>query len=51
MSKKSTKWNTGLNGQLSKYKDIHLSDSSVLNQIDMQPITLFTIFNILRMNN
>lgn len=51
MSKKSTKWNTRLNGQLSKYKDIHLSDSSVLNQIDMQPITLFTIFNILRMNN
>lgn len=50
MSKKSKKFKTKLNGELHNYKDIYISDSSVLNEIDMQPITTFSLMNILRMN-
>ena len=51
MSKKKKKFKTKLNGELYNYKDIYLSDSSVLNEIDVQPITTFTLMNILRMNS
>ena len=51
MSKKKRKFKTKLNGELYNYKDIYLSDSSVLNEIDVQPITTFTLMNILRMNS
>ncbi len=51
MSKKKGKFKTKLNGELYNYKDIYLSDSSVLNEIDMQPITTFSLMNILRMNS
>ena len=51
MSKKKGKFKTKLNGQLYGYKDIYISDSSVLNEVDIQPITTFSIMNILRMNS
>ena len=51
MSKKRGKFKTKLNGQLYGYKDVYISDSSVLNEVDMQPITTFSIMNILRMNS
>ena len=51
MSKKKGKFKTKLNGELYNYKNIYLSDSSVLNEIDMQPITTFSLMNILRMNS
>jgi hypothetical protein len=51
MSKKKGKFKTKLNGELYYHKDIYLSDSSVLNEIDMQPITTFSLMNILRMNS
>ena len=51
MSEKKGKYNTKLNGQLYDYKDIYISDSSVLNEVDMQPITTFSLMNILRMNH
>ena len=51
MSKKRGKFNTKLNGELYNFKNIYISDSSVLNDIDMQPITTFSLINILRMNS
>ncbi len=51
MSKKKGKFNTKLNGELYNFKNIYISDSSVLNDIDMQPITTFSLINILRMNS
>ena len=51
MSNKKGKYNTKLNGQLYNFKNIYISDSSVLNEIDMQPITTFSLMNILRMNS
>ena len=51
MSKKKEKFKTNLNGQLYNYKDIYISDSSVLNEVDMQPITMFSLINILRMHS
>ena len=51
MSKNKGKYKTTLNGQLYGYKDVFISDSSVLNEVDMQPITTFSLLNILRMNS
>jgi len=50
MSKINKKKTTKLNGELRNFKNIYLSDSSVMNKIDMQPITMFSLFNILKMN-
>jgi len=51
MSKKKGKFKTKLDGQLYGYKNVFISDSSVLNEVDMQPITTFSLMNILRMNS
>ena len=50
MSKINKKKTTKLNGELRNFKNIYLSDSSVMNKVDMQPITMFSLFNILKMN-
>ena len=50
MSKINKKKTTKLNGELRSFKNIYLSDSSVMNNIDIQPITMFSLFNILKMN-
>ena len=36
-------------GKLNNHKNIYISDSSILNDIDISPITIFSLNNILRM--
>ena len=36
-------------GKLNNQRNIYISDSSILNDIDISPITIFSLNNILRM--
>ena len=51
MSKSNKKKTTDLNGKLRGFNSVYISDSSVMNEIDIQPITMFSLLNILKMNN
>ena len=50
-SESNKKKTTDLNGKLRGFNSVYISDSSVMNEIDMQPITMFSLLNILKMNN
>ena len=48
-SNRSIKLGVSKFGKLNNQKNIYISDSSILNDIDISPITIFSLNNILRM--